>query len=151
MARLFSCRAPVPPLEKVRAEPGLTDLEEVANPDVYDLAYGDDPAQADGSSCAWAANSCAPVPVRAGEFSGSVAQQIGYRTPCLTGLETERRLFKWQFGAFSDGPTAADKFGGSAVRYARQNSVECGLARRSSRLTRSLPRASLFAKDYPCL
>ena len=81
MARLFSGRAPVPSLAKVRTEPGLRNLEQIVNPDMYVLAKGNIFVQPGGIARAWSVNTFAELPVFGGKFFESAAQQIGYRTP----------------------------------------------------------------------
>ena len=78
---------------------GLSDLEWVVNPDVFDLTYGNIPAQPHGSSRVWAFNSFAQLRARGGVSSESVAQRIGYHMPPLAGFAAEFRSGLWAAAA----------------------------------------------------
>ena len=68
----------------------------------------------------------------------------------MMNAATLREIREWQFGACPGNPSAAERPVNGATRYAEPRAAESGLARCSSRLTRSRLRVPLLARGYPC-
>ena len=64
----------------------MSNMEPIVDPVGYKKKNANMPLRPYGKSRVLAANSFARLPVRGGQFSVGVAQQIGYRKPRLTGL-----------------------------------------------------------------
>ena len=77
------------------------------------------PSEPGGRSHVWAVNSFSRLPARGSVFSGSVAQQIGYRTPLLEGLDAALRSGPWVAATFCGSaattPGASPSAGGEFV------------------------------------
>ena len=142
MARLLSGLHPLPPHTKAPSEPRRSNLEPVVNQALYGQTYGNSPAQPDGESRAWGADSSAQLPLRGGEFSPDAAQQIGYCMARLkavdTALNSGMRVAVVDRGAVETAPGASPK---DVAEYTRPDGV-------SARGPRVLKTAATLRKVF---
>ena len=83
------------PAVKVPVETGLPNPEQIVKPDAYAKSGGSVLVWPDGKSRAGAVNSVAPLPENGQECPVGVAQQIGCRTPRLTGFDAALNSGLW--------------------------------------------------------